>query len=608
MRNNISHRLLYVVLFISLLLVVYFTSTTAFYLPPAPTTRGVAKCIDNERHALLDFKASIDHDPEGLLSTWSTREEATSDCCEWFGVTCNNQTGHIISLDLSIGHLQGKISPSLLNLSHLSYLDLSVNHFTGTIPKFIGSLTQLRYLSLNENDFTGTIPKFIGSLTQLSCTVENLDWLSRMAKLEELRMNDVFMGKADNWVNSSSSSSIFDLDLGNNNLNSSLYNWLFPLTSNKLETLDLNGNNQFTGSLSSDIQNFSSLNYLDLYNNRLNGTISEKVWQLPKLGTLYISSNSLQGGVSKNIRNSKIWDIDVSNNSLQEVDSEVYMSKVTMIDMSSNNIYGTIPNISSTVVWLDLSKNRLYGGLSFLCGHVVNPYLSFLDLSNNSLTGKIPDCLWHFKELQILNLGYNKLFGKIPTSVQLLKNLQELYLNNNNFSGQLPLSLSSCTKLILIDLGANGFSGSVPFWIGEKLSLLYAFSLTSNNFSGTIPSQICQLPYLRLLDLSKNKLYGTIPACIGLCGLPVSKYCPGDKELQIPPILGENNGDDDKENIWFYIGGAIGFAIGFWTVCIVLLVYNPGRRAFFHFMNTLESWIYVKVMVFISKLQRVTGR
>ncbi|KAL8255481.1 hypothetical protein R6Q59_030548 [Mikania micrantha] len=629
MRNNmISNRLLYVVLIISLLLVVYFACTTAFYLPQLPKTPGVGKCIDNERHALLDFKASIDQDPRGLLSTWTTSEEAASDCCEWFGVTCSNQTGHIIKLYLPSGDLQGKISPSLLNLSRLGHLDLSYNHFTGTIPNFIGSLTQLSYLRLDQNDFTGTIPKFIGSLTQLrylsldendftgtiplelgnltnlqvlslnyisNCTVENLDWLSHMSKLEELQMDDVFMGKADNWVNailslqklsmlslrncglsqvmhpyshvnSSSSSSIVSLDLGNNNLNSSSYNWLFSLTSNSLETLSLDGNkldripkyfgnlcslkyfyfidnkmpisfpnflknlsgctlfnlidlalynSQFTGSLSNDIQNFSSLNFLQLSNNRLNGTISEKMWQLPKLRTLYISSNSLQGGISKNIRNSKIWDIDVSNNSLQEVDSEAYMSKVAMIDMSSNNIYGTIPNISSTVIWLDLSKNRLYGGLSFLCGHVVNPYLSFLDLSNNSLTGKIPDCLWHFKELQILNLGYNKLFGKIPTSVQLLKNLQELYLNNNNFSGQFPLSLSSCTKLILIDLGANGFSGSVPFWIGEKLSFLYAFILTSNNFSGAIPSQLCQLPYLRLLDLSKNKLYGTIPACIG---------------------------------------------------------------------------------------------
>ncbi|KAD5508834.1 hypothetical protein E3N88_16537 [Mikania micrantha] len=735
MRNNISHRLLYVVLFISLLLLVCFTRTTAFYLPPAPTTPGVG--IDNERHALLDFKASIDHDPRGLLSTWSTREEATSDCCEWFGVTCNNQTGHIISLDFGSGDLQGKISPSLLNLSHLSHLDLGFNHFTGTIPKFIGSLTQLRYLNLGFNHFTGTIPNFIGSLTQLrylrldqndftgtippelgnltnlqelslrflfSCTVENLDWLSRMSKLEELQMDDVkFMGKADNWVNvisslqklsilslrscglsqvmhpyshvnSSSSSSIVSLDLENNNLNSSLYNWLFPLTSNKLEDLSLDDNKldripkyfgnlcsltyfyfssntmpisfpnflknlsgctlfnlsflylyngQFRGSLSNDIQNFSSLNYLDISNNRLNGTISEKVWQLPELETLFISSNSLQGGISKNIRNSKILNIDVSNNSLQEVDSEVYMSKVAMIDMSSNNIYGTIPNISSTVIWLDLSKNRLHGGLSFLCGHVVNPDLYYLDLSNNSLTGKIPDCLWHFKELQLLDLGYNKLFGKIHSSVNLLKNLKELYLNNNNFSGQLPLSLSSCTKLILIDLGANKFSGSVPFWIGEKLSLLYALSLTSNNFSGTIPSQLCQLANLQLLDLSKNNLHGTIPPCLGnltamvqegyvgnagLCGLPLSKYCPGDKELQLPPIVGENNGDDDKENMWFYIGGAIGFAIGFWTVCIVLLVYNPGRHAFFHFMNTLESWIYVKVMVFISKLQHNTRR
>ncbi|KAM0013708.1 putative non-specific serine/threonine protein kinase [Helianthus debilis subsp. tardiflorus] len=118
-------------------------------------------------HALLHFKAHLHQDFYGLLSTWTPKEEATNDCCKWRGVTCNNQTGHVTSLDLFNGDLEGELSPSLLNLSYLNHLDLSGNQFEGTIPHFIGSLTKLRYLDISWNYFSGSIPMFIGSMTQL---------------------------------------------------------------------------------------------------------------------------------------------------------------------------------------------------------------------------------------------------------------------------------------------------------------------------------------------------------------------------------------------------------------------------------------------------------
>ncbi|KAF5820053.1 putative transferase [Helianthus annuus] len=119
--------------------------------------------------------------------------------------------------------------------------------------------------------------------------------------------------------------SIVTLSFIENNLNSSMYHWLFPLTSNRLVHLYLSRNkldnipkylgnlcsltslyfdrnsvpvkfpiflnhlsgctslmlrrlyassSHFTGSLSNDIQKFSSLQSLDLSNNQLNGTIS----------------------------------------------------------------------------------------------------------------------------------------------------------------------------------------------------------------------------------------------------------------------------------------------------------------------------------------------
>ncbi|KAJ0606097.1 putative non-specific serine/threonine protein kinase [Helianthus annuus] len=858
-------------------------------------------------------------------------------------------------LDLGGNRFNGTIPMFIGSMTQLRYLDLGGNRFNGTIPMFIGSMTQLRYLNLGSNDFNGTIPMFIGSMTQLrylnlgwndfrgtipselgnltnlqelslkslsNCTIENLDWLSHLSQLDRLDMSGTSLGKVDNWVNvilslkklsalylhrcdlsyvmhpysyvnSSFSSSIVTLYLRENNLNSSMYNWLFPLTSNALVELDLSENmldgipkylgnlcgltslyfdgnlipiklpdflsnlsgctsvtlqylgassSEFTGMLSDDIQNFSSLQELDLSNNQLDGTISEKVWQLPKLQTLYASSNLLKGAISENIEKSNILYVYLSNNSLEGVPLEANMSNISSIeyidlsscklgphfpkwiqtmknlsgidlsntqisdnipedfwktwpsrltylnisfnnitgtvtdmlsnfvpvvsstiDLSSNNFYGHIPNAPSSLARLDLSKNNLSGQIFFLC-QIVDGYLSFLDLSHNAFTGPIPDCLWHFTGLEILSLGYNNLSGRLPTSIKFLINLKVLYLYNNNVSGKLPLSLKSLTQLTFLNLGANKFSGYVPGWIGERLSGLYALILSSNKFIGTIPSDLCQLEYLKILDLSINKLQGAIPSCLGnltsmvqdglevsenvhylqsvndslgtyvdhsmikwqgsvrefgstielvkiinlssnnltgkipdkltdlhklialdlsmnalvgeipskigemkelqildlsrnnlrgglpssmsqmtllnyldvsynnlsgripsstqlqsfdpsrytgnagLCGLPLTKYCPGDKVLEGPPVSRESmeggEGIDDLQR-WFYIGGASGFVTGFWMVCIALIVNRRGRHAFFHVMNGLENWVYVKVMVFIAKVRRV---
>ncbi|GJV20847.1 probable LRR receptor-like serine/threonine-protein kinase [Tanacetum coccineum] len=638
----------------------------------------LSKCIDTERYALLDFKAHL-QDPDGFLPTWTAEKE---DCCKWIGVTCNHTTGNVIGLKLPTGDLRGEISPSLLNLTYMNSLDLSRNSFNGTIPRFIGYMTQLTYLDLGGNNFSGTIPPEIGNLTNLQsfflkcpgrCVIENADWLTRLSKLQELSMNGIFLAKANDWENviqslgklsylslegcdlsqvtyplsssfvNSSSPSIVTLNLYNNNLNSSIYRWLFPLTSKNLINLDLSGNmldgipeyfgnlcglisfkfydnsavvklpdflrnlsgctsdalqyffapsSKFIGSLSDEIQNFSSLQWLYLYDNQLNGTLSDKVWELPMLEAFEVFSNHLTGTISEKIGTSKLLIINLSNNSLEgvAVPSEDHMSNLScveyidlsscklgprfpkwiqklknltrlaitntrisetipmefwdmwpsqlkylnlssnnisgnlpdllsnfdifsVIDLSSNSFDGPIPNVTSTLKLLNLSGNKFTGGISFLC-QLVHGFLEFLDLSNNFLTGQIPDCLWNFKELKVLNLGHNNLSGRLPASIESLFKLKVLYLYKNHLSGELPVSLKNCTSLIYLNLGANNFSGDVPVWIGENLSGLYVLGLRSNNFFGTIPSQLCQLENLQLLDLSLNNLYGAIPSCV----------------------------------------------------------------------------------------------
>ncbi|KAJ3702737.1 hypothetical protein LUZ61_006442 [Rhynchospora tenuis] len=144
------------------------------------SSRILAKeCHKEERDALLSFKAGIS-DPSNLLSSWHG-----DDCCNWWGVLCDNSTGYVVHLDLGNQYnsywsvelsnsisspyaFTGEINQSLLGLKHLTYIDLSLNDFsTTTIPEFIGSFENLQYLNLSYSSFTGEIPPQLGNLSKL---------------------------------------------------------------------------------------------------------------------------------------------------------------------------------------------------------------------------------------------------------------------------------------------------------------------------------------------------------------------------------------------------------------------------------------------------------
>ncbi|CAH1436229.1 unnamed protein product [Lactuca virosa] len=631
---------------------------------------AIKKCSDEERHALLNFKSHL-QDPDGSLSTWRDEED---DCCRWHGVTCNTQTGHVTRLEMGSSGLVGKISHSLLNLTYLNHLDLSHNYLYGTIPTFIGSMTLLRYLQLAGNNLNGTIPRSIGSLTELSfldlsylslygtiplelgnltnlqvlslgfvgrCRVENIKWLSHLSGLQTLNMDGISLDKANHWVNVissfrnlsylslrgcelsqvmypyssfvNSSSSIVFLDLGNNSLNSSMYHWLFSLTSNSLFDLDLSYN--MLDGIPKYLGNLSNLEVLKFENNSAVIKFPDFLKNLSgcsslTLAWLYASRSHFTDTIPLEFWNtwpSRLHHLNLSSNNISGKVPDLLSSfdDNPVIDLSSNRFYGPIPNFPSTLKSLNLSRNKFFGGISFLC-QIVHGYLEFLDLSHNFLAGKLPDCLWHFKELKVLNLGYNNLCGRIPTSIESLFKLEVLYLYNNDFSGELPLSLKNCTSLTSLNLGVNRFSGNVPVWIGENLSGLYVLILRSNNFFGTIPSQLCQLAYLQVLDMSMNNLHGTIPSCLDNLTSMVQEGFSEKQNIQKYSSESEGGGNGISELWrWFYIGGITGFATGFWIACGALLVNNRGRHAFFHFLDSFTDQVYVNVVVFVVKLQRV---
>ncbi|CAI9290203.1 unnamed protein product [Lactuca saligna] len=463
-------------------------------------------------------------------------------------------------LDLCYNRFHGTIPTFIGSLTELTDLCLSHNSFHGTIPRSIGSLTELRYLDLSDNSLYGIIPSEFGNLTKLhmlylrdlgSCRLENVEWLVHLSHVQQLEMDGISLAKENHWVDVILSlQKLTHLSL----LGCELSHVIFPDFLNNLSGCTLRtlaeleaSHSHFTGPLSDMIEKFSSLERLSLSSNQLNGTINEKLFELPNLLDIDLSQNSFEGrpfldhmsNLSYveylNVSSAKLgrcfpkWiqtlknltRLDIANTRISDTiplggkipDLSSNFDYNSVIDLRSNNFSGLIPNVSSTVQSLNLSKNKFYGGIFFLC-QIKDGYLRFIDLSDNFLTGQLPDCLWHFKELKIINLGNNNLSGRLPPAVGCLIKLEALYLYKKKFSGELPLSLRSCTSLTSLNLGANKFSGNVPDWIGENLWGLYVLILSSNNFFGTIPLQLCQLPNLHILDLSRNHLHGTIPSCL----------------------------------------------------------------------------------------------
>ncbi|KAH0907748.1 hypothetical protein HID58_039575, partial [Brassica napus] len=161
------------------------------------------------------------------------------------------------------------------------------------------------------------------------------------------------------------------------------------------------------------------------------------------------------------------------------------------------------------------------------------PFLTALDLSDNSLSGLIPPQLGHLKHLQTLSLSGNSLTGPLPSRlVGILPRLLYLDLSNNRLSGPLPpsfllsfpalssldipVSLWNSTNLMEFSASYNRLGGYLPPEIGNAVSLK-RLVLSDNQLRGVIPREIGKLTSLSFLNLNSNELQGEIPTELGDC-------------------------------------------------------------------------------------------
>ena len=147
------------------------------------------------------------------------------------------------------------------------------------------------------------------------------------------------------------------------------------------------------------------------------------------------------------------------------------------------------------------------------------PELRFVALSNNSLSGSIPEAFGEMTKLEGLSLSSNLWTGQLPNLDKLVK-LKVLHLANfynkdakgnviSEVTGALP-DISKMPNLEYLDASFSNLSGQLPEQIGlcKKLQVL---ELTENQLTGSIPASITECTDLQILSVQNNKMSGEIP-------------------------------------------------------------------------------------------------
>nr|XP_051209121.1 receptor-like protein EIX2 isoform X2 [Lolium perenne] len=501
----------------------------------APTPPASTLCIPRERDALRDFKAGL-NDSGDILSSWRG-----ADCCQWKGVVCSNRTGHVVALRINstsysyhCGTIGGEIRSSLLSLRHLKQLDLSNNNFSGQpIPELIGALRSLTDLDLSYSNFGGRIPPHIGNLSnllslQLNSNQESqviphshdLAWVSSLRKLRVLSMSEVDLSAAVDWFQAVHLlPSLIHLDLVSCGLQNTMPP---PLHSN-----------------------LTSLESLDLQDNPFNTSLVAKnlvwLWDLPSLQVLSLIACGIHGPIP-----------DVVGN----------LTSLQNLKLDSNYLTGMVPLTFRKLLklqCLELVYNFINMDVTKLLHLLPSNELQKLDLSENSLTGSLPDWIGRFSNLKMLYLDLNKLAGEIPVGIRELRNLTILSLSSNNLHGTITedhftnlttlqhmwISHNSLTVKVNstwytpFRLISAGFSSCIlgpqfPAWLIQPT--MKTLDISNTSIHDNIPAEFWTGSPLSELDMSKNRLVGMLPKTLGDLELEILDISSNELTGPIPTL------------------------------------------------------------------------
>jgi len=256
-----------------------------------------------------------------------------------------------------------------------------------------------------------------------------------------------------------------------------------------IDTLNLRENG-LVGTLVPEMAELSRLETFVLSRNSLSSTIPTEIGRLKQLHFLLLNRNSFTGKIPTELGDlNRLWYLHLGNNVLTgSLPGAVFVPTLQHVDFGDNRLIGSLPVdmtlISKDLINIDVSKNRFTGSIpvglgsltdlsSFtgnennfsgqLSGSVFNDRMTIFDVSQNKLSGLIPNGLFNSgKSLTLLNLAANEFGGTISSRIGELVNLEQLAFWFNDFVGTIPTTLGSLTNLEVLHFGETELFGNMP--------------------------------------------------------------------------------------------------------------------------------------------------
>ncbi|KMT16369.1 hypothetical protein BVRB_3g055140 [Beta vulgaris subsp. vulgaris] len=434
-----------------------------------------------------------------------------------------NMQSSMVSLLISHNMISGEIPMSLSMLSSMENLDISFNNISGEIPKSLGMLSSMVTLDISNNMISGEIPKSLGMLSFMVSLDISHNMISgeipiSLGMLSSMEKFDISYNPLEAAILSESHfvnlSSLTTLHMSQTFLTMKLpSDWVPPFQLQELHADSIKINGPFPHWIKTQ----KALLDLSFKNASINGDLPKWFQRMDSLLDVDFSNNQITGCP---IFPLNFYTFEISNNSLSclfltnDRHKNSISNSAYYVDLSNNNISGKLPeNLYDQMPSLEyilLSNNKINGSIpKSMC---LFTSLRILDLQKNRLSGTVPDCWSNSSNLEYVYLSSNKLSGNIPC---FNPTSNYLHLNDNMLSGEVPSCLAHLSGLTVLDLGENEFSGEIPMWLtAKKVPYLQILRMRSNKLKGNIPKQLCSLSQLQLLDFGHNYLTGTIPNCL----------------------------------------------------------------------------------------------
>ncbi|MED6136548.1 hypothetical protein PIB30_057032 [Stylosanthes scabra] len=261
----------------------------------------------------------------------------------------------------------------------------------------------------------------------------------------------------------------------------------------RIEQLDLNDMLPRGGVPSGLNDSLTQLTFLGLFNNNLSGPVPSLA-NLTFLQEVVLDNNnfnSITHGCFHALTSLIILSLS-NNNKLPAwnfpTDLTAHSSQLKLLDLSSTNLMGSVPNISHffpAIQILDLSNNNLSSIPEGCFQNLTN--LIVLSLANNTNLTLLAFPLLFPQQLVTLNLEATNLMGSLPNLSHFFPNLTYVFLSNNHLTFIPQGCFQGLPYLLSLRLGNNTNLSPWTFPNLIQSKNLQVLNLTATNVMGSLP-------------------------------------------------------------------------------------------------------------------------